>query len=74
MPGALNPDLLTKDFAAALSNAAQLQREFRQATLMPELILLALLRDGNTTAGAVLSEFHARRRSEEHTSELQSRQ
>ncbi|MCE2490361.1 MAG: ATP-dependent Clp protease ATP-binding subunit [Anaerolineae bacterium] len=61
MSGALNPDLLTKDFAAALSNAAQLQREFRQTTLMPELILLALLRDGNTTAGAVLSEFHARR-------------
>ncbi len=64
MPGmssALNPDLLTKDFAATLNDAAQLQREFRQATLMPELILLALLRIGNTSAGAVLSEFHARR-------------
>ncbi len=61
MSSALNPDLLADDFAATLNAAAQLQREFRQASLMPELILLALLRQGNTSADALLSEFHARR-------------
>ncbi|MCY3719111.1 MAG: ATP-dependent Clp protease ATP-binding subunit [Anaerolineaceae bacterium] len=61
MSGALNPDLLASDFAATLKAAAQLQREFRQATLMPELILLALLRQGNSPADAVLSEFRSRR-------------
>ena len=61
MSGALNPDLLASDFAATLNAAARLQREFRQATLMPELILLALLRQGNSPADALLSEFHSRR-------------
>ena len=61
MSSALNPDLLSSDFAATLNAAAQLQREFRQATLMPELVLLALLRQENGSADALLAEFHARR-------------
>lgn len=60
LAGTLNPDLLAGDFAAALGDAAALQQEYRQSVLMPELVLLALLRR-ETAADAILTEFVRRR-------------
>ncbi len=61
LAGTLNPDLLAGDFAAALNDAAALQQEYRQSVLMPEHVLLALLRRRETAADAILTEFVRRR-------------
>ncbi len=57
MTSTLNPALLASDFASILNEAARLQRAYRQATLMPELILLALLRSSDTPAARALAIF-----------------
>ena len=41
--GTLNPDLLSKDLDAVMNDAVALKDQYRKPTLMPELILLALL-------------------------------
>ena len=61
MTANLNPALLAGDFDAVLNDAARLQGEYRQATLMPELILLALLRRADTLAAGALAHFKVRR-------------
>ncbi len=61
MTSTLNPALLASDFDAVLNDAAQLRHGYRQATLMPELILLALLRRRDTQAGRVLNIFQGKR-------------
>src|SRR5690606_37734709 len=55
--GTLNPDLLTKDMDAVLNDAVQLKDQYRKTTLMPELILLALLRRADTAAARLLEQF-----------------
>ncbi len=55
--GTLNPDLLSKDLDAALNDAVTLKDEYRKPTLMPELILLALLRKPDTAAARILDFF-----------------
>ncbi|MFO7322628.1 MAG: ATP-dependent Clp protease ATP-binding subunit [Chloroflexota bacterium] len=55
--GTLNPDLLTKDMDAVLNDAVQLKDQYRKTTLMPELILLALLRRPDTAAARLLEQF-----------------
>ena len=42
--GTLNPDLLSKDLDAVMNDAVALKDTYRKPTLMPEIILLALLR------------------------------
>ena len=42
--GTLNPELLSKDLDLVFNDAVVLKDKYRQPTLMPELILLALLR------------------------------
>ncbi len=55
--GTLNPDLLSKDLDAALNDAAALKDEYHKPTIMPELILLALLRRPETAAARLLEVF-----------------
>lgn len=55
--GTLNPDLLSKDVDAVVNDAVALRDEYRKKTIMPELILLALLRRPNTAAARLLEIF-----------------
>jgi len=59
--GILNPDLLAKDFDAVLNDAAALRDEFRKPTIMPEMVLLALLRRKDTAAARILNVFTSSR-------------
>jgi ATP-dependent Clp protease ATP-binding subunit ClpC len=55
--GTLNPDLLSKDLDAAMNDAVKLKDEYRKPTLMPELLLLAILRRPDTAAARLLDVF-----------------
>src|SRR5262245_50463707 len=55
--GTLNPDLLSKDLDAAINDAAALKDQYKKPNLMPELVLLALLRQPNTAASRLLGAF-----------------
>lgn len=57
----LNSDLLSKDMDAVLNDAAALMREHRHVAIMPELVLLALLRRPETAASRLLSVFQQAR-------------
>ena len=59
--GTLNPDLLSKDLDAALNSAVQLKDEYRKSSIMPELLLLALLRQKETAAARLLNVFETSR-------------
>jgi ATP-dependent Clp protease ATP-binding subunit ClpC len=55
--GTLNPDLLSKDMDAVFNDAVGLKDQYKKSVLMPELILLALLRRADTAAARILAEF-----------------
>ena len=55
--GTLNPDLLAKDLDAVMNDAVALKDEFRKPTILPELVLLALLRRKETAADRLLNVF-----------------
>jgi ATP-dependent Clp protease ATP-binding subunit ClpC len=55
--GTLNPDLLSKDMDSVMNDAVALRDQYKKPTLMPELILLALIRSQNTSAAQLLSVF-----------------
>lgn len=55
--GTLNPDLLSKDLDAAINDAVALRDQYKKPNLMPELVLLALLRKENTAASRLLGAF-----------------
>jgi ATP-dependent Clp protease ATP-binding subunit ClpC len=55
--GTLNPDLLSKDLDAAMNDAVVLKDQYKKPTLMPELVLLALLRRKDTAAARILETF-----------------
>jgi ATP-dependent Clp protease ATP-binding subunit ClpC len=55
--GTLNPDLIAKDFDAVLNDAVALKDEFRKGAIMPEMVLLALLRRKDTAASRILNVF-----------------
>jgi len=57
----LNPDLLAKDVDAILNDAVPMLREFRKSSIMPELILLAILRKPDTPAMRLLTIFESTR-------------
>lgn len=59
--GTLNPDLLSKDLDAVFNDAITLKDEYRKPTVMPELILLALLRRADTAASRLLNVFQSSR-------------
>ncbi len=53
----LNPDLISKDMDAVLNDAAPMLAEFRKSSIMPEMVLLALIRRENTAAWRMLKMF-----------------
>jgi ATP-dependent Clp protease ATP-binding subunit ClpC len=55
--GTLNPDLLSKDLDAVLNDAVALKDQYKKTMLIPELILLALLRRKDTAAARLLDIF-----------------
>lgn len=59
--GTLNPDLVSKDVDAVLNDAVALKDQYRKSMLMPELVLLALLRRKDTAAARLLNLFKTER-------------
>ncbi|HYO89330.1 MAG TPA: ATP-dependent Clp protease ATP-binding subunit [Candidatus Limnocylindrales bacterium] len=59
--GTLNPDLLSRDMDAVLNDAVALKDQYKKTTLMPELILLALIRRPDTAAARLLETFRTQR-------------
>ena len=57
----LNPDLITKDMDAVLNDAVPLLAEYRKSSIMPEMVLLALLRRKDTAAWRMLKNFESER-------------
>jgi ATP-dependent Clp protease ATP-binding subunit ClpC len=57
----LNPDLLSKDLAAVMNDAVAIKKQYRKDTLMPEALLLALLRHPNTAAMRMVEIFRTNR-------------
>ena len=55
--GTLNPDLLSKDLDAAMNEAVSLKDQYKKPVLMPELLLLAILRGKDTAASRLLDIF-----------------
>lgn len=55
--GSLNPDLLSKDLDAVMNDAVALKDQYRKPVIMPELVLLALLRRPDTAAARLLNAF-----------------
>ena len=55
--GTLNPDLISKDLDAVLNDAVVLKDQYKKTMLIPELILLALLRRKDTAAARLLDIF-----------------
>ncbi|MCU0498676.1 MAG: ATP-dependent Clp protease ATP-binding subunit [Anaerolineae bacterium] len=55
--GTLNPDLLSKDLENVMNEAVALRDQHKKPTLMPELLLLALVRQPNTAAARLLGLF-----------------
>lgn len=59
--GTLNPDLLSKELDAVLNDAAALKEQYKKPSLMPELLLLALLQRKDTAAARLLESFKTSR-------------
>ena len=57
----LNPDLISKDMDAVLNDAVPLLAEYRKSSIMPEMVLLALLQRENTAAWRMLKMFETSR-------------
>ena len=55
--GTLNPDLISKDMDAVMNDAVALKDQYKKPSLMPELVLLALLRSKDTAAARLLDIF-----------------
>ena len=53
----LNPDLISKDMDAVLNDAVPMLDEYRKSSIMPEMVLLALLKRENTAGWRMLKEF-----------------
>ena len=57
----LNPDLISKDMDAVLNDAVPMLDEYRKSSVMPEMVLLAMLRRENTAAHRMLKLFESTR-------------
>ncbi|MBL8162577.1 MAG: ATP-dependent Clp protease ATP-binding subunit [Anaerolineae bacterium] len=55
--GTLNPDLLSKDLDAIMNEATALKDQYRKSVIIPEMVLLALLRRPDTAAMRLLDIF-----------------
>ena len=59
--GTLNPDLISRDLDAVFNDAIALKDQFKKTTVLPELILLAVLRRPDTAAARILETFRTQR-------------
>lgn len=59
--GTLNPDLLSKDMDAVLNDGAGMLRQLNQQSIIPELVLHALLRRTDTASARLLNVFASTR-------------
>lgn len=59
--GTLNPDLMSRDMNAVMNDAVGLRRQYNQQSLIPELVLLALLRRPDTAAARLLNVYKSTR-------------
>lgn len=59
--GTLNPDLLSKDLDAILNDAVELKDQYKQTMIIPEAVLLAMLRRKGTSAERILTKFASER-------------
>ena len=59
--GTLNPDLLSKDLDAVMNDAVELKDKYRQALIIPEVVLLALMKRQGTAAARLLEKFSTER-------------
>ena len=57
----LNPDLISKDMDAVINDTVPMLTEYRKSSVMPEMVLLALLRRQNTAAYRMLKNFESTR-------------
>lgn len=57
----LNPDLISKDLDAVVNDTVPMLIEYRKSSIMPEMILLAIIRRTNTPAYRMLKEFESTR-------------
>jgi ATP-dependent Clp protease ATP-binding subunit ClpC len=55
--GTLNPDLISKDVDAVLNDAVNIKDQYRKNTLIPEAVLLAVLRSKDTAAARLIDGF-----------------
>ncbi|MEL6269794.1 MAG: ATP-dependent Clp protease ATP-binding subunit [Chloroflexota bacterium] len=62
--GTLNPDLLSKDLDAVLNDAVELKDQYQQSLIIPEVVLLAMLRRKGTAVDRILSRFVSERGAE----------
>ncbi|MBK8032730.1 MAG: ATP-dependent Clp protease ATP-binding subunit [Chloroflexi bacterium] len=59
--GTLNPDLLSKDLHEVMNDAVALKDQYKKQVLLPEVILLALVRRKETAAARLLDTFKSGR-------------
>lgn len=59
--GTLNPDLLSKDLDAVMNDAVALKDEYRKPVIMPEMVLLAILRRPDTAGARLVDVFKTSR-------------
>ena len=57
----LNPDLISKDMDAILNDAVPMLTGYRKSSIMPEMVLLALIRRQDTAAYRMLKMFEKSR-------------
>ncbi len=59
--GTLNPDLLSKELDAVLNDAVELKDQYDKSMIIPEIVLLAMLRRKGTAAERLLGKFASER-------------
>ncbi len=57
----LNPDLMSKDMDAVLNDAVPMLDKYRKSSIMPEMVLLAMLRREGTAAYRMFEAFESTR-------------
>ena len=57
----LNPDLISKDMDTILNDAIPMLDEYRKSSIMPEMVLLAMIRRQDTAAYRMLKVFETTR-------------
>jgi ATP-dependent Clp protease ATP-binding subunit ClpC len=59
--GTLNPDLLSKDLDAVMNDAVELKDQYDKSMVIPEIVLLAMIRRKGTAAERLLGKFASER-------------